>query len=102
MLKDWFAIDKEKWVNTGCVDCGEIYSHPQPISNIWSRNFKTLFSDVNMTVYEDKIMKHFYIILHTLPNEKSFLSCKQPFHRPVTATEFSKIMNWINLVTEEK
>lgn len=92
----------EKWVTTGCVDCGEEISHPQPDSSTWTHSFKALFSDINMTIREDKVMKHFYIVLHTMPNERAFLSCRQAFFRILTASEVKKVMTWANSIEELK
>jgi hypothetical protein len=90
----------QKWVNTGCVDCGKTLPHPQPNATTWYSSYKELFSDINMTIYEDKTLKHFYIILHTHPKEKAFFSCQQPFMRIPSAAEVKTIMDWASNLEE--
>jgi hypothetical protein len=94
MLGDTYSTDK--WVTTSCIDCGSTFSHPQPKGTNWYHAHKQLFSDVNMTVWQDSTLKHFYIILHTLPKEKTFLSCQQAFMRLPSASEMKEITEWAN------
>lgn len=91
----------EVWVHTACVDCGENLLHPQSNTK-WVTNFQKIFSDVNMEVYEDKVLKHFYVILHTKPTEKAFMSCRQQFLTIPLHHEVEEIMTWASSLEEKK